>query len=75
MESKSQLVISMVPRPIHLGRPWASCNLYALDAFKMPMMFLEILSISLQTPDAILLNEVDVFKFDKTIKQLKMDPK
>jgi len=27
MESKNQLVIFMVP--IHSGRPWASCNIYA----------------------------------------------
>jgi len=38
MELNNRLVISMVP--IHSGRPWAYCNLYTSDAFKMPMAFL-----------------------------------
>jgi len=38
MEPKNQLVIFMVP--ILSGHPWASCNIYASDIFKMPMAFL-----------------------------------
>jgi len=38
MDSKNQLIISIVP--IHSGRPWASCNHSASNAFKIPMAFL-----------------------------------
>ena len=38
MDSKNQLIFSMVP--IHSRWPWASCNLYTSYAFKTPMVFL-----------------------------------
>jgi len=36
MVSANQLVFSMVP--IHSRRPWAYCNPYAFNAFKMPFL-------------------------------------
>jgi len=50
MKSKNQLVIPMVST--HSGLPWAIVNQYASYAFKAPMRFLSILTLSLglQTP-------------------------